>query len=293
MKKISINIWFDKGGNEAAEFYSGVFKDVVVKDITTLHNTPSGDADVISLDIYNQEFIFLNAGPLFKVNPSISFFVHSSSKEEITEMWQKLSIGGKVLMNLERYPFSEWYGWIEDKYGISWQLIIANEKIEQKIVPSLLFVNEQTGKAEEAMRFYTSIFKDSEINLLSHYDANQSLEKEGLVAYADFKLAGHKFVVMDSSLDHKFNFNEAVSFIIHCETQEEIDYYWEKLSAVSEAEQCGWLKDKYGVSWQVTPTGMQEMLKDDDKDKVARVTEEFLKMKKIDLQKLKDVYEGK
>jgi predicted 3-demethylubiquinone-9 3-methyltransferase (glyoxalase superfamily) len=98
---------------------------------------------------------------------------------------------------------------------------------------------------------------------------------------------------MDSVRVHNVTFNEAISFIVHCEVQEEIDYYWEKLSADPKAEQCGWLKDKYGLSWQIVPTILEEMLKDKDREKIARVTEAFLKMKKFDIEVLKKAYEGK
>jgi predicted 3-demethylubiquinone-9 3-methyltransferase (glyoxalase superfamily) len=96
---------------------------------------------------------------------------------------------------------------------------------------------------------------------------------------------------MDSGHMHKFDFNEAVSLMVNCDTQEEIDYYWNKLSAVPEAEQCGWLKDKYGVSWQINPTAMEKMLNDTDEERVARVTETFLKMKKFDLAELQKAYD--
>jgi len=98
---------------------------------------------------------------------------------------------------------------------------------------------------------------------------------------------------MDSAHEHTFGFNEAISFIVDCNTQEEIDYYWVKLSAVPEAEQCGWLKDKYGLSWQIVPTAMDEMMRDKDEKKLARVTEAFLNMKKFDLEELKKAYEGR
>jgi len=98
---------------------------------------------------------------------------------------------------------------------------------------------------------------------------------------------------MDSGHGHSFTFNEAISFIVHCDTQKEIDHYWEKLSADPKAEQCGWLKDRYGLSWQIVPTIMNEMLKGNDKERIARVTEAFLRMKKFDIATLKRAYEGK
>jgi predicted 3-demethylubiquinone-9 3-methyltransferase (glyoxalase superfamily) len=111
--------------------------------------------------------------------------------------------------------------------------------------------------------------------------------------FSDFMLGDQWFAAMDSALEHEFAFNEAISFLVPCESQEQIDYYWEKLSAMPEAEQCGWLKDKYGLSWQVWPTAMGEMMTKGTPEQVARVTEAFLPMKKFDIAALKRAYEGK
>ena len=158
------------------------------------------------------------------------------------------------------------------------------------------------GKAEEAINFYTSIFKDApaaakaaggtKATVLARYGKGEEPDKEGTVKYAHFTLEGQEFGAMDSAHEHKFAFNEAISFIVHCDTQEEIDYYWEKLSAVPESEQCGWLKDKYGVSWQIVPAEMEMMMTRGDEGKIARVTEAFLKMKKFNIATLKRAYEG-
>jgi predicted 3-demethylubiquinone-9 3-methyltransferase (glyoxalase superfamily) len=153
MQKITPHLWFDKEAKEAAEFYTSVFPKSKIKDTTTLHNTPSGTVDIVTIELMEQEFMLLSAGPLFK-------------------------------------------------------------------------------------------------------------------------------------------FNEAISFVVYCDTQEEIDYYWKKLSAVPEAEQCGWLKDRYGLSWQIVPTAMSEMMKEKDAKKLARVTEAFLKMKKFDIAALQRAYKG-
>ncbi|MFA9289465.1 MAG: VOC family protein, partial [Weeksellaceae bacterium] len=123
--------------------------------------------------------------------------------------------------------------------------------------------------------------------------AGSSPDKEGTVMFTDFQLEKQWFAAMDSAQDHKFTFNEAISFMVNCETQEEIDYYWKKLSADPNAEQCGWLKDKYGLSWQISPVALDKMMNDADPAKVARVTQAFLQMKKFDIAKLKQAYEGK
>ncbi len=204
-------------------------------------------------------------------------------------------------MPLGSYPFSDRYGWLEDKYGLSWQVILAGEReMKQRITPVLMFVGTVCGKTEEAINFYAEVFKNSpagavastNANILARYGRGEEPDKEGTVRYASFTLLGQEFAAMYSAREHKFAFNEAISFIVPCDTQEEIDYFWKRLSADPKAEQCGWLKDRYGLSWQITPTIMNEMLDGDDKERTARVTQAFLKMKKFDIDALKQAYEG-
>jgi predicted 3-demethylubiquinone-9 3-methyltransferase (glyoxalase superfamily) len=293
--KITTHLWFDKEAKEAAEFYTTTFKNSKILSKSELHDTPSGDVDVLNIKVEDHEFTLISAGPVFKFTPAISFMVACDSKEEVDELWSKLSQGGTAMMELGSYPFSERYGWIADKYGLSWQLMyMEKEKINQKITPTLMFVGKVCGKAEEAIEFYTSVFKNSTIDAIMRYSGEEgSGDKPGTVMHANFTLEGQKFNAMDSAYDHKFNFNEAISFMVSCKDQDEIDYYWERLSAVPESEQCGWLKDKYGVSWQIVPAEMDKMMQSRDKAKVARVTEAFLKMKKFDLAALKRAEAGK
>ncbi|MES3006110.1 MAG: VOC family protein [Patescibacteria group bacterium] len=294
MQKITTHLWFDKEAKEAAGFYTSVFEDSKVIDMTTLHNTPSGDCDIVSFELSGQSFMAISAGPLFKFNPSVSFHVKCKTKEEVNTKWKELSVGGTVLMDLGQYPFSERYGWCNDKYGLSWQVMYVGEsEVVQKITPVLMFVGDVCGKAEEAIGFYTSVFRDGKVNMILRHNKGETPDKEGTVKYASFTLLGNEFGVMDSAHEHNFSFNEAVSFIVRCDTQEEIDYYWEKLSAVPESEQCGWLKDKFGLSWQIVPVAMDEMMKDKDEEKLARVTESFLKMKKFNIAELEKAAEGK
>jgi predicted 3-demethylubiquinone-9 3-methyltransferase (glyoxalase superfamily) len=241
----------------------------------------------------------ISAGPLFKFNPSVSFMVNfdplqvTRAKERLDHVWEKLSDGGTVLMKLDNYPFSERYGWIQDKYGLSWQLILTDPKGEKRppIIPSLLFVTDTGDKTDAATDFYLSVFKNSKRGAMARYPAGMEPNKEGAVMFTDFMIEGQWFAAMDGKSDtHKFSFNEAVSFMVNCDTQEEIDYYWDKLSAVPEAEQCGWLKDKYGLSWQVVPTKLGEIMKIGNQDQVARVTQAFLKMKKFDIEELEHAY---
>jgi predicted 3-demethylubiquinone-9 3-methyltransferase (glyoxalase superfamily) len=217
------------------------------------------------------------------------------AREKIDEVWEKLSDGGTVLMPIGQYPFSERYGWIQDKYGLSWQLILTNPEGDPRppIVPSMLFVGKNCGKAEEAMNFYLSVFRHAKQGNLIRYSAGQEPDKEGTILFADLMLEHYWFAAMNSAREHKFTFHEAISFMVYCDDQDEIDYYWENLSAVPEAEQCGWLKDKFGVSRQIVPSGLDEMMRSGTQEQIARVTQAFLKMKKFDLTALQRAYDGK
>lgn len=293
MEKITPHLWFDNNAGEAAKFYTSIFKNSKIKNVTKLHNTPSGTVEIFTVELMGQEFTLISAGPLFKFNPSVSFLVTCTTREEVDALWKKLSQGGTVLIELGEYRFSEKYGWLQDKYGLSWQVVFMGDRmIKQRIIPTLMFVGKQLGKAEEAINFYVSEFGNARVGDIFHYSKEEGPDKEGTVEYASFVLEGQEFAAMDSAREHNFGFNEAISFMVHCETQKEIDYYWEKLSADPNAEQCGWLKDKYGLSWQIVPNLMDEMLKDNDTKKIARVTESFLQMKKLDIAKLKKAYEA-
>lgn len=299
-QKIVPHLWYDKEAKEAAEFYVSIFPDSKITDVTTIHGTPTGDSDIVSFELWGQKFTAISAGPMFKFNPSMSFIVNfdpsreKDASEKINEVWNRLSEGGTALMPLDQYPFSEKYGWIQDRYGLSWQLILTNPEGEERpaLVPSLLFIGDQYGKAEEAITFYLSVFKNAKQGVISRYPKGMEPDKEGTIMFSDFMLEHQWFAAMDSAYEHKFSFNEALSFMVYCDTQEEIDYYWERLSAVPEAEQCGWLKDQYDISWQIVPSEMNEMMNKGTPEQLARVTKAFLKMKKFDLEKLHKAYKG-
>lgn len=299
-QKIVPHLWFDKEATEAADFYCSIFPDSVVTHTATLQDTPSGDCDLVSFSLAGYSFMAISAGPLFKFNPSVSFMVNFDplqdqyAKKRIDEVWAKLSEGGKILMPLDKYPFSERYGWVQDKYGLSWQLILTDPDAEVRpfIIPSLMFVGDVYAKAEEATDFYLSTFNETKRGQLVHYTAGMEPDKEGALMFTDFTLEEQWFAAMDSAHEHDFAFNEAISFMVNCDDQSEIDSYWQTLSAVAEAEQCGWLKDKYGISWQIVPSVLSEMMQDNDLERRNRVTQAFLQMKKFDLAALYRAYEG-
>lgn len=302
MGKITPHLWFEKEAEEAAKFYTSIFSDSRITNITTIHEvpTPTGDCDIVSFELSEQPFMAINAGPLFKFNPSVSFIVHfdpsrdKHARKNLDVLWEKLAQGGTALMPLDQYPFSAHYGWIQDKYGLSWQLILSNPEGEERpaIVPSLMFVGAAAGRAEEAVDFYLSVFRNSRRGIVARYGKDQEPDKEGTIMFSDFELDGQWLAAMDSAWEHEFAFNEAISLLIPCKTQEEVDYYWEKLSDDPDAEQCGWLKDKYGLSWQVWPTAMGEMMAKGTPEQIARVTKAFLPMKKFDIATLQWAYRG-
>jgi predicted 3-demethylubiquinone-9 3-methyltransferase (glyoxalase superfamily) len=292
VSKITPHLWFDTEAVEAAEFYSSTFPNSRVTDVSTLHDTPSGDTDVVSFKLFGQAFKAISAGPLFEFTPAVSFLIRCRSKDEVDELWEKLSEGAAALMPLDSYPFSERYGWTEDRYGLSWQLMYTgDDDIGQRITPTLMFVGEVCGRAEEAVGFYTSVFPDSKVGHVLRYAKGEEPDTEGTIKHVGFTLAGQEFAAMDSARDHGFGFNEAISFMVGCDTQDEIDYYWDSLSAVPDAEQCGWLKDRFGVSWQIVPSILGALLGGGTKEQTARVTEAFLRMEKFDIAELKRAYE--
>lgn len=294
MEKIVPHFWFDTEAKEAVDFYMSLFEDSEMLVVQELEGTPSGEDTVAyEFNLAGQHFAAINGGPYFKMNPSISMTVLGDTKEEIQTLWDQLSDGGKVLMPLQKYDFSEFYGWVEDKYGLSWQLISSEGmEYEQKIIPSLMFSGAANGRAREAMNFYTDLFQGGKILDMYEYERDQANTPKAEIAHARFNIMDLDMIAADNGEEVDYDFNEAISLMIMCVTQAEIDYYWEKLSADPEAEQCGWLKDKFGLSWQIVPMNLSELLSQGTRKQINAVTEEFLKMKKINLEKLERIWEN-
>lgn len=295
MKNIVPHLWFDKEARASAEFYVSIFPESKITHVQTIYGTPSGDCDILAFELWGQPFMSISAGPFFKINPSISFMVNFDPSQDpqaatrIDEIWNKLADGGKALMPIGEYPFSKRYGWIEDKFGVSWQLILTNPAGEPRptIMPALLFTQAANGKTEEATNYYLSVFKDAKRGTLAHYPANANPDQAGNVMFTDFCVQGQWFIAMDGGNAHDFTFTEAVSLMVQCDSQEEIDYFWQALSAVPAAEQCGWVKDKYGISWQIVPANMDELMKGENAEATQRKTQAMLGMKKLDIEGLR------
>lgn len=296
MQKIVTHLWFDTQAKEASEFYASLLPESKVDSIRIIKGTPSGDCDIVNFTLAGQKFMAISAGPYFRLNPAISLFVTFENETDIQTVWDKLIEGGKAMMPFDTYPWAKKYGWVQDKYGLTWQLSLPlsfgeSGQAQQRITPLLMYTQGMAGKTKEAVEFYTQVFPDSQVEMLVPYEEGEG-DVAGYIKHARFSLFGQNFMAMDSSGPHQFTFNEAVSFIVNCETQEEIDTYWERLSADPKAEQCGWLKDKFGVSWQIVPTAMNEMMGKGTPEQKARLTQAFLKMKKFNIAELQKAYQG-
>ncbi|MFP7655212.1 MULTISPECIES: VOC family protein [Chryseobacterium] len=277
-------LWCDGEAKEAAEFYSKVFNGRITAD------TPV----VMNVELFGQKLMLLNGGPQFEKNPSISFMVICETEDEVQRYWDHLIDGGSALMALDSYPWSKKFGWLSDRYGVNWQLLFGEKDGDQKVVPTLMFMHDNNGKAMEAMEFYTHTFPNSNIvNVMKYKDGGESNENPENVQHASFKIDGYSLYCMDSSYDHKFDFNEGVSMVIMTDDQQETDHLWNTLiSGGGRESMCGWLKDKYGVSWQIVPKRLIELMNDSDQGKAQKVVQAMMRMQKIIIEDLEVAYKS-
>ena len=273
-KSIYPCLWFDGNAEEAAKLYCSVFKNSTITE-----NTPIA----VRFQLGGFRVMGLNGGPKFKINPSISLFVYCTSEEETERIYNSLITGGTAMMPMDSYPWSKKYGWLQDKFGMTWQISVVDEPgTPFSIKPCFLFTSSQFGRAEEAIHFYSSIFPKASTDLLIHYEGSDV--NAGKVMYSEFRLSNYPLIAMDGPGEHGYTFGEGVSLVVECETQEEIDHYWNKLTEDGREDMCGWLKDKFGVSWQIVPEILGTLMS--DPDKAPRVMKAFLQMKKFDIGKL-------
>jgi predicted 3-demethylubiquinone-9 3-methyltransferase (glyoxalase superfamily) len=275
-KPISPCLWYDGQAKEAATLYCTVFTDSKITAQSPI---------VTEVELSGQKFILLDGGPMYKPNSSISFYYIFEKDDELDKAWNAFAKEGKVLMGLDKYPWSEKYGWITDKFGISWQLALGKlSDVGQRITPFLMFTGKQYGKVDEAIAHYSSIFENPKVDGVLRYGANELPDQEGKVKHAQVALSGQKFMLMESNAAHDFTFTEGVSLTVYCETQEEIDYYWERLTERGEESMCGWLKDRYGVSWQIIPSLLGKIMS--DPSKAGKAAKAFMSMRKLNIEQI-------
>ncbi|MCJ8154731.1 VOC family protein [Chryseobacterium sp. SSA4.19] len=278
-------LWYDEDAREAAEFYRNVFDGKITAD------TPV----VINIDLLGQKFMLLNGGPQFKKNASVSFMVICETEEEVQKYWDQLMEGGTILMPLDSYSWSRKYGWIRDRYDVTWQIFLGEKQTEQKLIPTLMFIHQNNGKAMEAMELYTKTFPDSRIgNILRYGDGSEGHpgdEPAGHIQHAHFEIDGYSFFCMDNSYDHAFDFNEGISIVVMTDDQKQTDHYWNSLTGNGGRESmCGWLKDPYGLSWQIVPKRLIQLMNDPDQEKAYKVVQAMMRMQKINIEELEKAY---
>lgn len=275
-------LWYDGDAKQLAEFYCKIFDGKITAD------TPV----VMNVDLFGQKIMLLNGGPQFIKNASVSFMVICETEDEVQKYWDQLIEGGMALMPLDSYAWSKKYGWVRDRYGVTWQLYLGEKADEQKIVPTLMFIHQNNGKAMEAIEFYTQTFPNSKIgNVLKYKDGGEANEVPENIQHAHFVIDGYTLFCMDNSFDHQFDFNEGISMVVMTDDQEQTDHLWNSLTSDGGRESmCGWLKDKYGFSWQIVPKKLIQLMSDSDQEKAQKVVQAMMKMQKIIIQDLENAY---
>jgi len=275
-------VWCNGTADEAAQFYASVFRDAsVVEQVPGVASTVS---------IHGFRLSLINGDDQYAPNPSISCFLNfdpllfggeEQARAYLDELYEQLNTGG-VLTELGEYPFSQRYAWVRDRFGMTWQLMLTDPAGEPRpfVIPSFMFGGTNHANAEEATSAWIALFDDARRGALHRYEEGAPLE-QGTIMFTDFTLRGTWMAAMDSGDFHDFTFTPGVSMIISCEDQKEIDHYWAGLSAVPEAERCGWCVDRWGVSWQVVPHNIAELMAD------PTTRDQILQMGKIDLSRLR------
>jgi predicted 3-demethylubiquinone-9 3-methyltransferase (glyoxalase superfamily) len=297
--RITPCIWLDDQAESAAAFYVRTFPGGRImatsrypESIDTPGGKGRGSILTVEFEVAGRQFTVLNGGPLFVLNPSISFFIRVESNRDADSLFASLAEGGEALMPIGSYPWSERYGWVKDRFGVSWQVIAGRRPPGgATIVPCLMFAGPQHGRAETAMRRYAGIFPNSRVDILERYRADEG--PEGTVKHGRFALDGQEMIAMDSHVEHGITFNEALSLQVMCEDQDELDRYWAALGDGGQHGPCGWLKDCFGLSWQVVPTAIARWMSSDDTAACDRAFEAMLKMKKLDIAALQRAFEGR
>lgn len=290
MQKIVPHIWINKAAKEAAVFYTSLFENTHMVGTTTIPDTPSGDVDIAVLELANLRHYVMSGKSQFKLNSAISLSVICTSEDEIAALWEALSKDGSILMPLDAYPFAEKYGWTVDRFGLSWQLTLQETHVPaQKITVNFLFAGDVCGRAEEAAKFYTNFFPQSKITATSYYAEGEAKSPKAKINYLSFNLENQTFTAMDHGYGGEETFNEAFSLMVLCKDQKEIDDFWRRLSADPNSEVCGWLKDRFGVSWQILPEKFEETLLFGSEKLVANTFKALATMKKPELKKLQEI----
>lgn len=275
-QRITVNIWCDREAEAAGEFYAAVLPATTTQvssrypdaGLPDFQADFAGEALTVDVTVDGQRLVLINAGDEFRPNPTVSPALlfdtarDPDARQRLDAVWRRLVDGGEILLPLGDYPFSPHYGWVRDRYGVGWHLITTERSgVRQPMLsPALMFCGAAQNRAEAAVEFYTGLLPASQISSVLRYPEDVGPAKAGTVMFADFTLARQRFIAMDSVAERDYGFDPGMSLQIDCADQAEIDRLWQALSAVPESEQCGWCIDEFGLSWQVVPAAMEELI---------------------------------
>lgn len=288
------NIWIRRslgGVEQAGAFYADAlpFATAAVEsrypaadsgDLPEFQQDFAGEPLVVTVDVADTRLRLIHAGDEFRPTPALSFILNVdplffgdgddgavSARAALDRTWAVLSDGGEVRMELGEYPFSAHYSWVEDRYGVNWQLMLTDPAGDPRplVVPALMFGGDaQEDRAAEAADFYVGLFADtpggSGVGHRFPYGSPTGPASAEALAFGEFRIGDRWSAANDMGYDHGFGFTPGISLEVRCADQAEIDRLWDALSAVPEAEACGWLQDRYGVSWQIVPESIDTLL---------------------------------
>lgn len=292
-------LWLDDQAEPAAAFYAARFpggRRVATsrypRGADNPAGKPRGSVLTVEVELAGHRFTLLNGGPLFRINPTISFFVELDQAAEVDRLAQGLLEGGQALMPLEAYPWSPRYAWVVDRFGVSWQVMARQAPAgAPALVPCLMFAGAVHGQAEAALRHYARLFPGGQVGSLSRYAAGEG--PVGTVKHGRVALAGQELAAMDSHLHQGPAFNEAVSLQVRCDGQAELDRLWAGLGEGGKPGVCGWLQDRFGVSWQVTPAELTGWMGSADEAARDRTFQAMMGMGRPDVATLQAAFQGR
>ncbi|MBL3698431.1 VOC family protein [Leucobacter luti] len=279
-QRIVPNIWCVGTAAEAGEFYAAALPDTTSEiesrypetDLLPFQEPLAGKPLTVAVSVAGYRLTLVNAGDEFSPNRSISLMLNFdplnyaggaiAARAQLDATWAALADGGEVLMPLGEYPFSARYGWVADRFGVNWQVMLTDPTGDPRpfVIPSLLFGAAAQNRAREAIDFYTRVFPGAAPGVRVPYGEPTGPATADALMFGEFRIGDQWFAAMDSGVTQDESFTCGVSLEVQCRDQGEIDRLWDALSAVPEAEQCGWLADRFGVSWQIVPENMGELM---------------------------------
>jgi predicted 3-demethylubiquinone-9 3-methyltransferase (glyoxalase superfamily) len=288
-------LWFDDAAEQASSFYVSLFGGGSILHVGRYGEQmprPAGSVMIVEFAVGGQVFQALNGGPQFRPNPSISFFVQVRDEAEVRRLYAGLEAGGRALMPLGTYAWSTCYAWVEDRFGVTWQIMTGDfEAGAPRIVPCLMFANAQQGRAGEAIDRYVATFTNAREIRREHYAAGEA--PTHLVKHARFELEGQELAAMDSPIPHAFDFSEGLSLSVRAADQAAVDRLWSSLTSNGgESGPCGWLKDPFGVSWQIVPEALVTLQSSGNAIAAGRMFRAMMAMGKLDIAALEAAFRG-